>query len=153
MQIRNIIKLPVVLVALIMLAMFILGSMSPGYTFALHNAVILSSVMFTFGIFVIVIGGYSFKKVNTTVNPVTPELSTQLVTTGIYKISRNPMYIGFLIWLIACVIFVGSLINLLLLPIFIFLANRLYIFPEEKALEKLFKDQYTEYKNSVRRWL
>ena len=153
MQIRNVIKLPVVLVALFILAMFILDSMSSGYSFALPQALFLSVVTFAVGVLIIVLGGFSFKKVNTTVNPMRPEQATRLVTTGIYRVSRNPMYIGFLMWLIAGVIIIGNIINIFLLPVFVVLANKLYIYPEEVALEKLFHDEYAEYKKRVRRWI
>ncbi len=83
----------------------------------------------------------------------TPEKTTQLVMTGVYNYSRNPMYIGFLFWLIACAIFLGNAVNILLLPSYMILVNNLYILPEEKILDNIFGDEFTEYKKNVRRWL
>ncbi len=147
------IKLPVILLVMFMLAMFVLHAIMPGFGFEYSNQLYLSLTIFAFGLAVIAIGGYSFRKAKTTVNPMTPEQSTRLVTTGIYNISRNPMYIGFLAWLIACFIFVGNIANVLLLPLYIILVNKLYILPEEKALGKLFKNDFFEYKARVKRWI
>jgi len=109
--------------------------------------------IFSFGLLVIVMGGYSFRRAETTVNPAKPEQASQLVTSGVYTMSRNPMYIGFLMWLIAYVMFSGYAINLLVFPIYVVLVNRLYIIPEEKALEKIFGNEFKEYKKRVRRWI
>ena len=133
--------------------MFVLDLTALGYKVNIPAYEIISVSVFVLGVIIIAIGGYSFGKAKTTVNPMTPELSTELVTKGIYNYSRNPMYIGFLAWLIAWIVFLGNLINLLFLPIFILLVNRLYILPEEKSLEELFKGQFTDYKKRVRRWL
>ena len=150
---KNIIKLPVILVAIFMALMFTLNLSKFGYQVVVPGHSFISLGIFLLGIIIIFFGGYSFRKVNTTVNPMTPEQTTQLVTTGIYNYSRNPMYIGFLSWLIAWIIFLGNIVNLLFLPIFIFLVNRLYILPEEKALETIFKEEFTGYKKRVRRWI
>jgi len=149
----NIFKLPILLVGIFVAIMFLLDISRIGYKVAILENVILSVVVFVLGLLIIVVGGYSFRKAKTTVNPMTPELSTQLVTAGIYNCSRNPMYIGFLLWLLACAIYIGNVINLLLIPLFIFLVNRLYILPEERALEKLFKEEFRGYKKRVRRWV
>jgi len=149
----NIIKLPVIMVAIFMVLMLALDFSGLGHEVELPAYTVVSVAIFILGLLVIAIGGYTFRKVRTTVNPMTPEQSTRLVTTGIYSYSRNPMYIGFLAWLIAFVIFLGNLINILLLPFYILLVNRLYILPEEKALEKIFGNKFRSYKNRVRRWL
>ena len=149
----NVFKLPVMLVAIFMILMLVLDLTNLRYDVVLPAYVVLSVVIFLFGLLVIAAGGYTFRKVKTTVNPMTPDQATRLVTTGVYNYSRNPMYIGFLAWLIACVIYIGNTINLLLLPFYILLVNKLYILPEEKALEKLFKEEYRAYKKRVRRWL
>jgi protein-S-isoprenylcysteine O-methyltransferase Ste14 len=150
---RKIIKLPVLLMALFMGFMFILDSANVGYDVEIPGNGIISLVFVVAGLLIIATGGYLFRSVNTTVNPVTPEQTTQLVTTGVYHYSRNPMYMGFLMWLLAFAIFIGNLINLLLLPLYIQLVNSLYIFPEEMALEKRFGNEFREYRKRVRRWI
>lgn len=150
---RGYIKLPVVFVAIFMAIMVVLDLTVLVYKIVIPNHSILSLFIFLLGVIIIAIGGYSFRKVNTTVNPMTPEKTTQLVMTGVYNYSRNPMYIGFLFWLIACAIFLGNAVNILLLPSYMILVNKLYILPEEKILDNIFGDEFTEYKKNVRRWL
>lgn len=146
-------KYPVLLVSVFIVSMFIIDITGIGYEIKLPGDYILSIATFMIGILIIATGGYTFKRVNTTLNPSTPEKTTQLVTTGIYNYSRNPMYVGFFTWLVAVIILIGNMINLLLLPLYILLVNKLYILPEESALEKLFPDSFLEYKKTVRRWL
>lgn len=152
-MIKNIVKLPVVLVAIFMVIMIILDAVMPGFGVDFPNQSLVTLITFAFGFVILAIGGYSFRKAKTTVNPMTPEKTTRLVTHGIYSLSRNPMYIGFLAWLIASLIFVGNIVNVLLLPLYIFLVNKLYIAPEEKAMEKLFNNEFSDYKSRVRRWI
>jgi protein-S-isoprenylcysteine O-methyltransferase Ste14 len=141
------------LVTIFVVIMFTLEWSKLSYRFNIPHQWLLSIVIFVSGLMIIAIGGFQFRKEKTTVNPINPENTTHLVTTGLYKISRNPMYVGFLAWLLACVIFMGNIVNLLLLPVFIIMVNKLYIQPEEKALERLFGNQFTEYTKRVRRWL
>jgi len=83
----------------------------------------------------------------------TPRLATSIVSSGIYKLSRNPMYVGLFIMLAAWVIFLGNILSALLLPLFILCINRFQIIPEENALLEKFGDGYVDYLKSVRRWL
>ena len=78
--------------------------------------------------------------------------SSTLVTSGPFRFSRNPMYLGMLIWLVGLAILLGSLIAFLFPILFFLLANFLVIPPEEKHMQWLFAAQYTEYKRRVRRW-
>jgi len=151
--IKKALKLPVILVIIFMASMSILDVVMPGFRVEFQYSYILSPAIFAFGLLVILLGGRLFRKAKTTVNPMTPEQATELVTSGIYSVSRNPMYIGILALLIAYTIFIGNIVNFLLLPLYIGLVNKLYIIPEEKALEKLFKNKYIEYTRRVRRWI
>jgi len=152
-MIRKTIKLPLMLVIIFIICMFVLDIIMPGFKVEFQFRSILSPAIFSFGVLVILFGGHLFRKAKTTVNPMTPEKSTELVTSGIYSVSRNPMYIGFLALLVACTIFIGNVVNFLLLPLYIGLVNKLYIIPEEKALEQLFKNEFIAYKTRVRRWI
>jgi protein-S-isoprenylcysteine O-methyltransferase Ste14 len=79
--------------------------------------------------------------------------SSTLVTSGPFQFTRNPMYLGMLIWLVGLAILLGSLIAFLFPILFFLLANFFVIPPEEKRLEQLFGAQFAEYKQHVRRWL
>jgi protein-S-isoprenylcysteine O-methyltransferase Ste14 len=98
-------------------------------------------------------GVIAFKKHSTTVNPFTPDRSTALVNTGVYRYTRNPMYLGFLLALVAWGVYLSNATAYLLLPVFVMYMNRFQIQPEERALESRFGQQFVVYKESVRRWL
>ncbi|KPJ61574.1 MAG: hypothetical protein AMJ46_00225 [Latescibacteria bacterium DG_63] len=79
--------------------------------------------------------------------------SSALATSGPFRIGRNPMYLGMLIWLVGLAVLLGSLIAFLF-PILLFLAANFLMIPmEEKSMEQKFGEQYTEYKRHVRRWV
>ena len=94
-----------------------------------------------------------FFKKHTTPNPMKPENTTGIVTKGLYKITRNPMYVGLLTILTGYAIWLGSLAPFFVLPLFYLLITEMQIKPEEEALEKKFGQEYLNYKNTVRRWL
>ena len=92
-----------------------------------------------------------FKKEKTTLNPYKKPL--KLVNSGLFKISRNPMYLGMDLVLWGLSIFLGSLITFIFPIIFIILIEKLFIRFEEKNLEKRFGKKYLNYKKKVRRWI
>ena len=92
-----------------------------------------------------------FEKVNTTVIPF--EKSSQLVTVGLFKFTRNPMYLSMLVCLIGLGILLGSLSPFIFVPIFFTVINFYFIRGEEKMMEETFGKEYLSYKNSVRRWI
>lgn len=98
-------------------------------------------------------GIVSFYLAKTTINPLRPHKTTALVSTGIYRVTRNPMYVGLLFLLIAWAIYLSSAWALFGPLAFVLYMNRFQIGPEEKVLAALFGDEFTEYKKKVRRWL
>jgi protein-S-isoprenylcysteine O-methyltransferase Ste14 len=96
---------------------------------------------------------FLFIKRHTTANPFSPRKARHLVTTGMYRYTRNPMYVGLTILLTGWGIYLGSLSPFLLIPFFVVVLTVQQIIPEEKVLEELFSEQYLEYKKTVRRWL
>jgi len=105
------------------------------------------------GALVALAGVFAFRRQQTTVNPFKPEQSSSLVATGIYRFSRNPMYLGFLLALMGWCVFLANWLSALLLPAFVMYMNRFQIQPEERALENRFSQQFLDYCKSVRRWL
>ncbi len=98
-------------------------------------------------------GVWSFRAASTTVDPLQPEKASTLVTTGIYKLTRNPMYLGMLLVLLGWFVYLGSLLNLILVGLFIWFINRFQIMPEESALQARFAEEYTSYCKATRRWI
>ena len=96
---------------------------------------------------------FLFKKDKTTVNPINPEETTTLVTTGIFSITRNPMYLGLFFVISSTILFFGSWFGIIILIFFVWYINKFQIIPEEEAMEKLFGNKYDEYRQNVRRWI
>jgi len=99
------------------------------------------------------LGVAQFASNKTTVNPHTPQKANKLVQNGVCKISRNPMYMGLLIILIAFGIKMGNGISFVILPAFIWYMNTFQIMPEEEILKEKFGSEYSEYQKKVRRWI
>jgi protein-S-isoprenylcysteine O-methyltransferase Ste14 len=93
----------------------------------------------------------AFRRARTTLDPYHPVSS--IVTSGIYRFSRNPIYFGFLLMVIGIPLNTGTYWGIILAPIFILLCNKLVIEREETYLEEKFGKTYTSYMSSVRRWL
>lgn len=98
-------------------------------------------------------GVAAFRRHKTTANPFTPERASALVATGIYRFSRNPMYLGLLLALAGWSVYLANWASALLLPAFVAYMNRSQIRPEERALAERFGPQFLNYSRSVRRWL
>jgi protein-S-isoprenylcysteine O-methyltransferase Ste14 len=98
-------------------------------------------------------GVISFHRAKTTVNPMKPEATSALVCTGIYNVTRNPMYLGVLIVLIAWALFLSSAWALLGPLAFMLYISRFQIAPEEQVLSDKFGADYIAYQARVRRWL
>jgi protein-S-isoprenylcysteine O-methyltransferase Ste14 len=105
------------------------------------------------GVAIVLSGVISFRRAQTTVNPLKPGTSTALVSTGIYRITRNPMYLGMLAVLLAWAAYLSSVWALLGPVAFALYINRFQIVPEERALRSLFGTAFVEYTHKVRRWL
>jgi protein-S-isoprenylcysteine O-methyltransferase Ste14 len=88
---------------------------------------------------------------NTTVKPFEP--STALITTGVFQISRHPMYLGFVLILVGLAILLGSLTPYFVIPIFAILMDRVFIQVEERMLKEQFGPTWLTYKARVRRWI
>lgn len=95
----------------------------------------------------------AFVRAGTTVNPLTPARASRLVTGGVYRWSRNPMYLGLVLWFAAFGLWWQSLWLLPLLVLFVGVLTRLQILPEERALAARFGDQWRDWARRVRRWI
>ena len=94
-----------------------------------------------------------FRKTDTTIVPTHPERATRLVTSGMYRFSRNPMYLGATLILLAIGLYFDDGLALLPVPLFAVYLHFFQIIPEERALDRLFGEEYSDYKKRVRRWI
>ena len=111
----------------------------------------LGIVLILVGLLIDVLAWMLFRRRKTTLNPYKRPL--KLVNSGLFKISRNPMYLGMDLVLWGLLIFFGSLITFIFPILFIILIEKLFIRFEEKNLEKMFGKKYLNYKKKVRRWI
>ena len=133
-------------------------AMMAGLHFLAPIGMILRPPFIYLGVFLITIGlgivvwpAAAFGRAGTPIKPF--EHSTHLVTGGMYKVSRNPMYLGMVVILLGIAVLFGSISPFILIPVFIWLIQSNFIRLEEAALEETFGDEYREYKTRVRRWL
>jgi protein-S-isoprenylcysteine O-methyltransferase Ste14 len=94
-----------------------------------------------------------FRKDKTTVNPLSPEQATKLVTDGIFKYSRNPMYLGMVFILSSMAVFFNLIGGIILIALFCFYITKFQIIPEERAMSNLFSQDFNKYKQATRRWI
>lgn len=111
----------------------------------------IGAILIILGIIIDICSVIAFAKAGTPIKPFT--VSKQLVTQGLYKFTRNPMYLGMVFILLGSAVLMGGITPILLIPLFIWIIQRNFIRHEEKMLEEIFGDNYLVYKNKVRRWI
>lgn len=99
------------------------------------------------------LGVYHFRQARTTVDPLHPQRASQLVQHGVYRWSRNPMYLAFAMALGSLALIVQSWQGVLDMIVFIAYITRFQIYPEERALQQQFGLHYQQYCQKVPRWL
>jgi protein-S-isoprenylcysteine O-methyltransferase Ste14 len=146
-------KIPPPLIVLIMaVGMWVISRAVPWPLYELPAHSWLAAVLVSTGFVTGMSGVVTFRRARTTVNPMTHHASS-LVTSGVYTISRNPMYLGGLIMLLGWGILLSNAPALVCLPVYVLYINRFQIEPEERALTLLFGPAYTAYTARARRWL
>ncbi|KAB5491964.1 methyltransferase family protein [Flagellimonas hadalis] len=146
-------KLPPALVMLLFGGlMYVLAKFLPVGDFDFFGRRELALFLATLGFVVIFISVIQFIKAKTTTDPLSPGKASQLVTSGIYNYTRNPMYLGMLLFLLAFGLKLGNAFNTLLAAGFVSYMNRFQIKGEEEALAKMFGKEYSIYCKLTRRW-
>ena len=143
--------LPPVYFLISIVAMALLNFFGPVIEFVRYPWNLLGLVPLGIGIALNLIADAAFKKEQTTVKPF--EISTALITTGVFEISRNPMYLGMVLILIGIAILMGSLSPLIVIVLFAALMELVFVRTEEKMLEQHFGLAWTEYQSKVRKWI
>ena len=132
---------------------FIASSLSPFLPLPASARLPAAVILALAGVATALSGVISFRRAQTTVNPLKPETSTALVSTGIYTITRNPMYLGMLAVLLAWAAYLSSVWALLGPVAFALYITHFQIIPEERALRSLFGTTFVAYTQRTRRWL
>ena len=113
----------------------------------------ISFFILSLGILIFINPVLKFIKSKTTINPIQFDETNKLVTSGIFKYSRNPMYLGMLMIIISTSIFYLNIYSILTPFLFIFWINKFQIKREEAFLAEKFGKEYLSYKNKTRRWI
>ncbi len=109
------------------------------------------ALLVAMGLGIAAVSAWDFNKADTGIVPF--DEATTLVTSGFYRFSRNPMYLGMVFLLLGTAILFGTAGTLIPIPFFIWIIRNNFILGEERFLEETFGEQYLDFKNRVRRWL
>jgi protein-S-isoprenylcysteine O-methyltransferase Ste14 len=114
---------------------------------------LLAALVFGAGVAIAMLGVFEFRRARTTVDPRFPDRAAALVSGGIYRYTRNPMYLGMLLVLAALAIYLANGAAFTALPLFLIYLTRFQIVAEERAMQALFGEAFSAYRSRVRRWL
>jgi len=135
------------------IAMAVCAGLLPALSVRFAGQGLVAAVPLAAGIVVIAIAIFGFVRARTTVNPLRPEDASALVTGGVFRITRNPMYLGMALVLAAWAVWLGNAAAALVVAGFVAFISRFQIAPEERALRAHFGAEFDAYARRVRRWL
>ena len=144
---------PLAVFVLIGVAMWGTAKYVPQGNMSFTGAGIVAILLLIAGVILSVSAIRRFRQHDTTVHPTNPEKASAIVTTGVYRYTRNPMYLALALVLTAWALKLGNVAALVGVPLFVAYMTQFQIKPEERALRELFGAPYDDYLNSVRRWL
>jgi protein-S-isoprenylcysteine O-methyltransferase Ste14 len=144
---------PVALFVVVALLMWAVASCLPSWRIAFPGRTPATVLLLLVAGAIGIAGVRAFHRARTTVNPLRPERASALVTSGIYRRTRNPMYVALAIALLAWALWLAHPLALLGVAAFVGWMNRYQIAPEERALQALFGAEFERYCSEVRRWL
>jgi len=146
-------KIPPPVVALVFgLLMWLVSSVAGAADVSFGNRIGVAVVVALVGVAFGFTAMGAFLRAKTTMNPINPNAASSLVTHGVFRVSRNPMYLSLVLYLVAWAAYLSNWLALLLVPVFVLYINRFQIKPEERALSALYGPAYSSYKARVRRW-
>ena len=112
---------------------------------------LLGAVIFVLGLTITLPSARLFQQVKTNIIPYNDP--NELVTSGWFRYTRNPMYLGLVLMLAGIAVGFGELIGYVVPLLFLILMDRTFIPMEEKAMQRVFGARYDEYRGRVRRWI
>ena len=144
---------PPAVAAVAALLMWLAAEAVPVLDFPLPGREWISFVIAAAGLLILAAALVQFRRAKTTIDPIHPDAASTLVVGGIYRLTRNPMYLGLLTVLLGWAIWLANAAAFAVLPLFVAYLNRFQIGPEERALEACFGEAFGNYRRAVRRWL
>ena len=143
---------PLLLLAAALL-MWLIAVFVSGTRIAVPSRAIVGYTLLGAGVLIDVISLLQFRSARTTFNPIKVDTASTLVTSGIYRVSRNPMYVGQTLILLAWAVYLQNYLTLVVVVAFVIWLDRFQVVPEERVLETKFGEQFRRYRREVRRWL
>ena len=144
---------PPLVAALVAVGMWSISWLGPRLTLASGAKYWAVAILAAAGLAFAVTGIMAFRASRTTVNPLEPELTSALVTNGVYRVTRNPMYVGMALLLLAWAVNLGAVLPFAGVVVFVLYITRFQIQPEERVLARKFGDAFSTYATRTRRWL
>ena len=144
---------PPVVGALVAAAMWSVSALGPQFPIATGPKYAAAAILVVAGVAFDLLGLLAFRAARTTVNPLKPERASAMVTGGVYRVSRNPMYVGMALLLLAWAVYLSAPLPFAGPLIFVLYITRFQIQSEERVLERIFGEEYSAYAARVRRWL
>ncbi|WP_047394454.1 isoprenylcysteine carboxylmethyltransferase family protein [Chitinibacter sp. ZOR0017] len=144
--------MPMALLAITAVLMAALAAATPALNIALPLNGPVGLLLLALGLALVLAGGQAFRQASTTFDPRQPAAASQLVRSGVYRHTRNPMYLGFALMLAGWADWQANLAALGLLPAFVLYLQRFQIIPEERAMLAKFGAPFARYCQEVRRW-
>jgi protein-S-isoprenylcysteine O-methyltransferase Ste14 len=135
------------------IAMWFAKDFAPTFDLALSARFVIVGVVLCLAGYFGIAGTIAFRRAKTTVNPLKPQNSSSLVTSGVYRLTRNPMYVSFTLILVAWMVYLSSIVLIAGPLLFALYITRFQIQPEERILQGIFGDAFTSYMQRTRRWL
>lgn len=132
---------------------WLLARYTPGFAYPLPARLPIAALLLMAGLALDLFGLLVFRNAKTTVNPLSPDKSTSIVQSGPYRFTRNPMYLGMGLVLLAFCLYLANPVSVVAVGIFVVYITRFQILPEERLLLEKFGEPYAQYTNTVRRWL
>lgn len=133
--------------------MWLAAELTPALAYSVPGRAAMAAIVAGTGAAIALAGVAAFRRASTTVNPVRPEAVSSLVTSGIYRVTRNPMYLGFLLSLVGWAVWLAHPLPFCLVPLFVLYMGRFQIAPEERVLRATFGESFESYAARTRRWL
>ena len=147
-------KVPPPIVAFVLaLLMWLTPAVAGHLEISFPSRVLWAVVLVCVGQGIAIAGMVAFRRAKTTVNPVKASSASSLVIRGVYRYTRNPMYVGLLLTLLAFAVLLANPLAVLWVVVYVLYITRFQIIPEERVLASLFGSEYEAYKSRVRRWI
>lgn len=144
---------PPLIAAVMALSMWLIARWAPEIALPFEGRVQAAIVLTVIGIATILVGAFQFHRARTTLTPLNPGAASALVVSGIYRHTRNPMYLGMAIVLLSWALYLSHPLSALGVAAFVAYIHRFQILPEERALRALFPGAFEAYARQVRRWI